>query len=117
PHISIYNLELTIYKAKENAILCKLLLVNCHFSRFSSRHPAVDVALLARADGERSFRHVLADRSAAADVRALADRHRRHQLGVAADERAVLDDRPILLLAVVVARDGAGADVHLRADR
>ena len=55
--------------------------------------PALDVALLAGADRERAGGHVLADRRAGADVRALADRDRRDQLRVAADERAVLDRR------------------------
>src|SRR5215813_11252816 len=84
---------------------------------FLGLDPAVEVPLLARADRQRAGRNVLADRGAAADVCALADRDRRHQLRVAADERAVLDRRLVFLLAVVVARDRAGADVHLRADR
>src|SRR5690606_19225273 len=41
-----------------------------------------------------------------------ADRYRRHQLGVAADEGIVADDRLVLVGAVVVAGDRAGADVH-----
>src|SRR4051812_31410894 len=81
------------------------------------RHPSVDVALLARADGEPPGRHVFADRRPRADVRALADRDRRDELAVAADEGAVLDHRLVLVRAVVVARDHAGADVHLVADR
>ena len=44
-------------------------------------------------------------------------RHRRDQLRVAADERAVLDDRLVLVHAVVVAGDRAGADVDVCADR
>ena len=38
------------------------------------------------------------------------------ELRVAADERAVADHRLVLVLAVVVARDGAGADVDVVAD-
>src|SRR6266851_2852026 len=78
--------------------------------------PPVDVALLPRADRKRAAGDVLANRRPAADIRALADRHRRDQLRVAADERAVLNGRLVLVDAVVVARNRAGADVHLLAD-
>src|SRR5689334_19400702 len=79
-------------------------------------HPVGNVALLARGDRQRLGRDALTNRAAAADVRAFADRYRRHQLRVAADERAVLDRRLVLLLAVEIAGDGAGADIHLLAD-
>src|ERR1035437_2290366 len=79
--------------------------------------PALDVPLLARADRERAGGHVHADRGAAADIRTLADRHRRDELRIAADEGIVFDYRRVLLHAVVVARDRAGADVHTCADR
>ena len=62
-------------------------------------------------------RHVFRDRRAGADVGALADSHRRNQLRIAADERAVLDDRLVLVLAVVVADDRARPDVDVGADR
>src|SRR5712692_6235552 len=81
------------------------------FSLFFS--PAFDVPLLAGAHGERSRRHVLANRRPAPDVGALANRDGRDELRVAADERAVFDDRRVLLHAVVVAGDRAGADVHI----
>src|SRR6476660_532856 len=74
-------------------------------------YPAFDVSLLARADGERVGGHVFTDGSAAPDVRVATDRDRRDELRVAAHECAVLDGRRPLLLAVVVARDGAGAHV------
>src|SRR5262252_6969798 len=79
--------------------------------------PALDVSLLPGAHGERTRGNVLANRRAAADVGAFTDGDGRDELRIAADERAVLDRRLILLLAVVVARDRAGADVHLVADR
>src|SRR5678810_1046220 len=79
--------------------------------------PAVFVDLLAARDTERAGRHVLDDRRAGGDVGPLADPHRSDQLRVAADEGAVLDHRRMLVRAVVVARDGAGADVDLLADR
>src|SRR5690348_8995105 len=82
----------------------------------SFRDPSLDVPLFAGAHRERSGRNVLTNRGAAADVRAAPDGHGRHELRIAADERAVLDRRPGLLFAVVVAGDRAGADVHLRAN-
>ena len=82
-----------------------------------SAAPAFDVPLLAGADRQGAGRDVLADGRAAADIRAFADRDRRDELRVAADERAVLDRGLVLGDAVVVARDGSGADVHVRADR
>src|SRR5215469_3718161 len=83
---------------------------------FLVRDPAVQVSLLPGAHSERPGRDVLAHRRAAADVRALPDRDGSDELRVAADEGAVLDRRLILVHAVVVAGDGAGPDVHLRAD-
>ena len=46
----------------------------------------------------------------------LADPHRRHQLGIGADEDIVLDDGLELVHPVVIAGDGASTDVHLGAD-
>src|SRR5262245_20574715 len=66
---------------------------------------------------ERSGGHVARHRRPRADHRPLPDAHGRDQLTVRTDERPVLDHRLELLVAVVVARDGAGADVHLLADR
>ena len=63
----------------------------------SSTQPSI-VALLAGADRERAGGHVLANGRPAADVGACADRHRRDELRVAADEGAVLDDRRVLCL-------------------
>src|SRR6202022_4009387 len=76
------------------------------------RDPAFDVSLLSRADGKAAGGHVLADGGAAAHVSALAHRHRRDELRVRADEGAVLDGGGVLVGAVVVAGDGARADVH-----
>ena len=82
---------------------------------FFSTQPSL-FTCLPRAIAERAGGHVLGDRRAGGDVGALADRDRRDQLRVAADERAVLDRRLMLRLAVVVAGDRAGADVDLLAD-
>src|SRR5471030_1297416 len=65
--------------------------------------PVLDRPLFAGADRQRAGGHVLANCRSAADVRALADRDRRDELRVAANERAVLDHRLVLVHAVVVA--------------
>src|SRR5437588_7834667 len=78
--------------------------------------PALDVPLLAGTDGQGARRDRFANCRAAAHVRALADGDRRHELRVAADEGAILDHGLMFFLAVVVARDRSGADVHVRAD-
>src|SRR5947199_6693015 len=79
--------------------------------------PTLDVALLAGADGQGPSRNIVPDRRAGADVCSLADGHRRDQLRVASNERAVFDDRGLLRHTVVIARDRARPDVHLFADR
>ena len=56
------------------------------------------------------------DGRAGADGGAVADAQRRHQLTVGADERARADKRAVLVRAVVVAGDDAGADVGGVAD-
>lgn len=78
--------------------------------------PPLDVALLARADGKRSGRDVLANRRAGADVGAFADGDRRNQLRIAADEGSVSDGGHLFPEPVVVARDGAGTNVHVGAN-
>ena len=55
--------------------------------------------------------HVLGDDAARADVGAVADLDRRHERRVGADEGALADVGEVLVEAVVVAEDGAGADV------
>ena len=72
---------------------------------------------LARAgDGELAGRRVLGDRRAAADRRAGADLDRRDQDAVAADVRVGADRRAVLVRAVVVGGDAAGAEVDALAD-
>src|SRR5205807_7715656 len=84
------------------------------------RLAALDPALLVRlgnaAQREGAFGHVFGDRRARADVGAVADGDRRHELGVAADEDLLSDPRSVLRLAVVVAGDDARADVGPFAD-
>src|SRR3954468_6719203 len=66
--------------------------------------------------GELVRRRVLADRRARADVGAARNAHRGDQRGVRADEAVVLDDGAALGGTVVVAGNGARADVHLGSD-
>jgi hypothetical protein len=49
-------------------------------------------------------------------IRPLADLYRRDQRGVGADESALADQRLVLEEAVVVAGDGAGAEIGVGAD-
>src|SRR5437762_9234921 len=79
---------------------------------FPAFHPPGDICLPPAGNTQRAVGHVLGDRRPGAHVGALADADRRDQLTVTADERAVLDDRRVLLRPVVVARDGPGADIH-----
>src|SRR5262245_21124370 len=88
----------------------------CRHSRLPLFHPALDVTLLARADGKRSRRDVLANRRAGAHIGAFTDSYRRDQLAVAADKGAVLDGGRVFRRAVVVARNGSGTDVHVGSD-
>ena len=74
--------------------------------------------LLLRAARQRQGigRDVLGDDAARADIGALADLDRRHQRGVGADKGAGADLGAMLVEAVIVAGDGAGADISARAD-
>src|SRR5450432_1573775 len=67
-------------------------------------------------DGERAVGNVLGDGGPRGDDGVAPDAHGRDELAVRADEGAVLDDRLTLLVAIVIARDRAGADVDTRAD-
>src|SRR5215510_8872421 len=60
---------------------------------------------------------VLGERGPGGERRAAPYAHRRDQLGIRTDEDIVLDDRPVLVRAVIIARDRAGADVDPAADR
>ena len=74
------------------------------------------VDLPSAANGESVFGNIVGDARRCANVRAFAEFHRGHESGIAADEDAILDHRLVLVNAVVVAGDGAGADVHFLAD-
>ena len=70
----------------------------------------------ARAKARAPAGDVLGDDRARRDDGAVADRHRRDEGGVRADEGALADLGAVLEEAVVVAGDGAGADVAPRPD-
>src|SRR5689334_1355823 len=74
------------------------------------------VDLLLARDRQCVWRHVMGDDRAGRDDGAITHGDRGDQRGVRADEAAGADDRPGLGEAVIVARDGAGANVALRAD-
>src|SRR5579859_5811893 len=59
---------------------------------------------------------VLGDARRGADVGPVSDADRRYQRGVAANEDAFADARLMLVDAIVVTEDGAGADIAARAD-
>src|SRR6185369_5471728 len=78
--------------------------------------PGWDRDLAAARQRELPRRRVLGDGRAGADIGAAGNAHRRDQRRVRADEAVVLDHRTILRDAVVIARNGARADVDSRAD-
>src|ERR1700752_1363211 len=83
---------------------------------FPPRGPAFLVHLRGAGEREGSVRNIFRDRGPGADIGALPDGYRSHELRVGPDEGSLADRRPVLLLAVVVAGDDAGADVCARAD-
>jgi hypothetical protein len=74
------------------------------------RRPAVLDDLLSASDSEGSRWDVLGDRGSCSDVGALANRDWGDEARVRADERSIADLGLVLVDAVVVARDRAGAD-------
>src|SRR5512136_707394 len=70
------------------------------------------VHLLGPTECQRVRSHLLRDGGAGCHVRAASDANRRHETGVGSDEGLVLDDRLVFAEPIVVARDGAGADIH-----
>ena len=72
---------------------------------------SLDVALLVGRDPEGAVRDVLADHRAGASVSAVADADRSDERGVDRDSRTFPDLRPVLVPAVVVGGDRAGAEV------
>src|SRR5215831_2493833 len=73
--------------------------------------PAGDLLLLAARDRKRVLFRRFGDHRAGADIGSIADFHRRHERRIGADESASADVGEVFVEAVVVAGDGAGADV------
>src|SRR5258708_5292983 len=72
--------------------------------------------LLAARKDDGVLSHVAGDHRAGGDERALADRNGRDQGRIGADEGASADGRAIFEITVIIAGDGAGADVRAGAD-
>src|SRR6185437_10874431 len=66
-------------------------------------------------DGQRVGRYVMGQGAAGRHESAGSDRDRRHQNRVGADECPRADHRSVLMETVVIAGDGAGADIRPRA--
>ena len=77
--------------------------------------PAVQIGLALPGDAQRLRGHVFGDGAAGGRVGSVADLDRSHQIGVAADEAVIADGGAELILAVVVAGDGAAAEVAVLA--
>src|SRR4029077_10149045 len=75
-------------------------------------HPARLLHLLATGNGEGIGRHVPGDHAAGGNEGARADGDRRTERAVGADEGPGTDDGLVLAEAVVVAGNGAGADIR-----
>src|SRR5580704_11839107 len=78
--------------------------------------PAFFYGLSSTSERKRVRRHLFGDATCGRDVGAAANRYWRHQRRIAADEHAILDDRSVFVDTVVVAGDGARADVHAFTD-
>jgi hypothetical protein len=78
--------------------------------------PGVDGGLAPARKAQFARGCVGGDGGPGADGRAFADPHRRDQCGVGTDERAIADFGDELVDTVVVAGDGAGADVDVAAN-
>src|SRR5450755_1707486 len=83
--------------------------------RFRRALPARNGELLVLRNGEPARGNLMADGRARADGRPFAHRDRRDELCIRSDMHVVLDDGAVLVRAVVVTGDGAGADVDVAA--
>src|SRR3990172_2432101 len=75
------------------------------------RRPTRPLLLRATLQRQGARGHILGDDAARSDIGALADLHRGYQGGVGAYERAPAHLGRVLGVAIVVAEDGAGANV------
>ena len=81
--------------------------------RFLLGDPAGFGDLAGAAEGQGAFGDVFGDAAAGGDVGACADGDGSDEGGVGADEDSVADGGEVFVDAVVVAGDGAGADVDV----
>ncbi len=87
------------------------------FLRFARlRLPTLRCLLLGAGERQGIGGDILGDGRTGGDQAAAADPHRGDELGVAADEDVVLDERQVLVDPVVIAGDGAAADIDPLAD-
>ena len=77
--------------------------------------PALKVGLALPGDAQRLGGHILGDGAAGGGVGTVAYLDRSHKVGVAANEAVIADLGAELILAVVVAGDGAAAEVAVLA--
>ena len=77
--------------------------------------PALQIGLALPGDAQRLCGHVLGDGAAGGGVGTIAHLHGGHKVRVAADEAVIADLGAELILAVVVAGDGAAAEVAVLA--
>ena len=77
--------------------------------------PALQIGLALPGDAQRLCGHVLGDGAAGGGVGPVADGDGGDKVGVAADEAVVADLSAELVLAVVVAGDGAAAEITVLA--
>src|SRR5437879_2511462 len=78
--------------------------------------PAGFIDLAPAGNSQSIRRHVFRDGRTGSDVGAVAHAHRRDQRRIAADEHFAPDRGGMLMKAVVIAGDRAGADIALRSD-
>src|SRR5262249_9018044 len=76
--------------------------------------PAVFHRLLAAGDRETILGHVAGDDAARRDIGTIAHRHRCYERGIRSDKDVGPNLGVMLLKAVIVAGDGAGADIAAR---
>src|SRR5215475_12271619 len=80
------------------------------------RGPAKLGRLPAASQSERIRGNILRDGRPGRDVSAVTNFHRRDEHRIAANKHAIANGSLILVDAIVVARDGARADVRVRAE-
>src|SRR5205807_1112387 len=78
--------------------------------------PTFLYSLAAAAEGQRVCGNVIGNGGTGSDVGPLIDSDGRYQCGITADEGSIFNDGYVFGHAIVVAGDGAGAHVYVRAN-